>query len=162
MQTAVTKPDQHLMTQGKITRQLILFCIPLLLGNLFQLLYNTVDSIVVGNYIGSLALAAVGAATPVINLFVSFFVGLSAGAGVIVARRYGAQDVDGTQKAVHTFLTFAIGVGLVLSVTGVVLTAQILRWIGVPENVFSQAEIYLAIYFAGNVFVTVYNAVTGI
>lgn len=162
MQTAATKPNQYLMTQGNITRQLILFCIPLLLGNLFQLLYNTVDSIVVGNYIGSVALAAVGAATPVINLFVSFFVGLSAGAGVIVARRYGAQDVEGTQKAVHTFLTFAIEIGLVLSVMGVLLTTWILKWIGVPEDVFPQAEQYLATYFVGNVFVTIYNAGTGI
>ena len=157
-----TGQPSGLMTSGNIVKQLLLFCIPLLLGNLFQLLYNTVDSIVVGNYVGSTALAAVGAATPVINLFIAFFVGLSAGAGVVVARCYGARDEAATSKAVHTFLAFSLVLGVSLSILGVLLASSLLHWIGVPPEVLAQAEAYLSLYFVGNVFVIVYNAGTGI
>lgn len=156
------KTSAGLMTEGNIGKQLLLFCIPLLLGNLFQLLYNTVDSIVVGNYVGSTALAAVGAATPVVNLFIAFFVGLSAGAGVVISRYFGACNAPETSKAVHTFLTFSLALGLCLSVFGVLLASCLLHWIGVPEDVFPLAEAYLQLYFVGNVFVIVYNAGTGI
>lgn len=162
MVRAKRQETQTAMISGSIGRQLFRFCIPLLLSNLFQLLYNTVDSIIVGNFIGSAALAAVGAATPIVNLFVSFFVGLSAGAGVVVARYYGAQDSGQTQKAAQTFLAFALLIGLALSVLGCCLTRHILVWSGVPEDILPQAEEYLSICFIGNVFVTVYNAGAGV
>lgn len=150
------------MTSGSIAGKLLMFCIPLLLSNLFQLLYNTVDSVIVGNFVGSDALAAVGAATPIINLFVAFFVGLSTGAGVIVARNYGAGKEEELKKAVHTFLDFSLKLGVILSVVGVLLTSFLLTLIGVPDEIFVQAHDYLGIYFCGNVFVIVYNACTGI
>ena len=100
-----------LMTEGVIWKQLLFFAIPLLLGNLFQLLYNTVDSIVVGNFVGGNALAAVGASNPIINLLVSFFTGIATGAGVLIARYFGAQDRENLDRAVHTSIVVALLAG---------------------------------------------------
>ncbi len=160
--SAQTKDERRLMTSGSIGRQLLYFSVPLLLSNFFQLLYNTVDSIIVGNHVGSTALAAVGAATPLISLVTSFFIGLSTGAGVVVARYYGAQAHERTSLAVHTFLSFAALLGLLLSIAGILLARRILIWSGVPDDVLPQAASYLTLYFSGNAFVTVYNAGTGI
>ena len=104
------------MTEGVIWKQLLFFAIPLLLGNLFQLLYNTVDSVVVGNFVGKTALAAVGASNPIINLLVSFFMGISIGAGVLIARYFGAQDKENLSLAVHTAMTLALLAGAVLMI----------------------------------------------
>lgn len=103
MQQEKTK-QKGLMTEGVIWKELLLFSVPLLLGNLFQQLYNAVDSVVVGNYIGAQALAAVGSSAPVINLLVSFFMGLSVGAGVIISRYFGARNMESLQDSIHTSL----------------------------------------------------------
>ena len=108
-----------IMTEGSIWKKLLMYSIPLILGNLFQQLYNTVDSIIVGNYIGSEALAAVGSSGSIINLLIGFCVGASAGAGVVIAQFFGAQDKEGVRKAVHTTLAIAIAAGVVMTVVGI-------------------------------------------
>ncbi len=150
------------MTEGNIYKKIILFSIPLLLGNFFQLMYNTIDSVVVGNFVGKEALAAVGASTPVINLMIAFFMGLSSGAGVVVSRHFGAGRNERVSSAVHTFLLFSILFGILLSLIGVTAAPVLLKLMGIPADVLPQASVYLRIYFSGNLFVTVYNAGTGI
>ena len=107
------KENKGLMTEGVIWKQLFCFALPLLLGNLFQQFYNTVDSIVVGNYIGANALASVGASTPIINLLVGLFTGLGTGAGVVIARFFGAQDDKGVHDGVHTTIALCLVSGVV-------------------------------------------------
>ena len=154
--------NNGLMTTGNIYEKIAIFAIPLLLGNFFQLMYNTIDSIVVGNYVGKEALAAVGASTPIINLLIAFFQGLATGAGVIVSRYYGARDIENESKSIHSFLVFSIIFGIFLSFVGYFLSPQILRWMNTPEDYYTDADGYLAIYFLGATFLTVYNAGTGI
>lgn len=134
----------------------------MILGNLFQQLYNTVDSIIVGNYIGSEALAAVGSSGSLINLLIGFCIGASAGAGVVIAQFYGAQDREGVRKAVHTTIAIAIAAGAVLTVVGIVATPILLKAMGTPQEVFDQASIYLKVYFGGILFSVVYNMSAGI
>ena len=138
-----------LMTEGVIWKELLLFSIPLLLGNLFQQLYNAVDSIVVGNYIGPQALAAVGSSAPLINLLVSFFMGLSVGAGVIISRYFGARMHDSLQDAIHTSLAFTLLAGIVMTIVGVIASPLILELMGTPEDVMVNSVLYLRIYFLG-------------
>lgn len=150
------------MTEGSIWKKILFFSIPLILGNLFQQLYNTVDSIIVGNYIGSEALAAVGSSGSLINLLIGFCIGASAGAGVVIAQFYGAQDREGVRKAVHTTIAIAIAAGAVLTVVGIVATPILLKAMGTPQEVFDQASIYLKVYFGGILFSVVYNMSVGI
>lgn len=150
------------MTEGSIWKKILFFSIPLILGNLFQQLYNTVDSIIVGNYIGSEALAAVGSSGSLINLLIGFCIGASAGAGVVIAQFYGAQDREGVRKAVHTTIAIAIAAGAVLTVVGIVATPILLKAMGTPQEVFDQASIYLKVYFGGILFSIVYNMSAGI
>lgn len=154
--------ETGLMTSGNIYKQIIRFSIPLILGNFFQLMYNTVDSIVVGNFVGKTALAAVGAGTPIINLMIAFFMGLSTGAGVVVAKYYGARDTKNESLALHTFTLFSVFFGIALTIIGIVITPALLKWIDTPSDALPEAITYLQIYFAGSLFVTVYNAGTGI
>lgn len=150
------------MTEGSIWKKILFFSIPLILGNLFQQLYNTVDSIIVGNYIGSEALAAVGSSGSLINLLIGFCIGASAGAGVVIAQFYGAQDREGVRKAVHTTIAIAIAAGAVLTVVGIKATPILLKAMGTPQEVFDQASIYLKVYFGGILFSVVYNMSAGI
>lgn len=115
------------LTSGVIWKELVLFSIPLLLGNLFQLLYNTVDSIVVGNFVGHQALAAVGASTPLINMLIGFFMGVATGAGVIISRYYGGNKTEELQKTVHTFVAFTLIFGIFMMIFGLVMTPTFLR-----------------------------------
>ena len=151
-----------IMTEGTIWKKLLFFAVPLILGNLFQQLYNTVDSIIVGNYIGSEALAAVGASSSVVSLLIGFCIGASAGAGVVISQFFGAQDREGLRKAVHTTVALSIVAGIVMTVAGVLLTPLILRAMGTPSEVFSQASVYLQVYFGGMVFSVIYNMAAGI
>lgn len=156
------KENRGLMTEGVIWKELLLFSIPLLLGNLFQQLYNAVDSIVVGNYIGSEALAAVGSSAPVINLLVSFFMGLAVGAGVIISRYFGARNINELQDSIHTSLALTFAAGVIMTIFGVVFSPIILQWIGVPDNVMADSVLYLRIYFLGILSVMIYNMGSGI
>ncbi len=150
------------MTEGNIWKQLFLFSVPLILGNLFQQLYNTVDSIIVGNYIGSEALAAVGSSGSLLNLLIGFCVGASAGAGVVISQYYGAKDEKGLHKAVHTTIAIAIAAGIILTVVGILLSPLLLRAMGTPSEVFDQAVIYLQVYWGGILFNVIYNMAAGI
>lgn len=150
------------LTNGSIVKAIILFSIPLLVGNLFQQLYNAVDSYVVGNYVGTNALAAVGASTPVINMLIGFFMGISTGAGVVIAQYFGADDIKRMKKAIHNSLALTLVMGVVLTAVGLVFTNPLLHAIGVPSEVFAQSTLYLSIYFWGLIFMMVYNMGSGI
>ena len=150
------------MTEGTIWRQILLFSIPLILGNLLQQMYNTVDSIIVGNFVGSNALAAVGSSTSLICLLIAFSMGASAGAGVIVSQFYGAGDENGVQRSAHTALMLALILGIVLTIAGIVFSPAILRWMRTPEEVMNQSVLYLRIYSYGLVFNVIYNMAAGI
>ena len=151
-----------LMTQGVIWKKILLFSLPLLLGNVFQQLYNTVDSVIVGNYIGGDALAAVGTSGPIINLLVGLFMGIATGAGVVIARYFGAQDSEAVHDAVHTTLAATFLGGLFLTVVGVLLSPAVVRLIGVPENIMADSIDYLRIYFGGIIAMMTYNMGAGI
>jgi len=151
-----------LMTEGPIARQLINFAFPLLLGNLFQQLYNTADSLIVGNFLGSEALAAVSSSSNLIHLLIGFFNGLAMGAGVVISRHYGARHIDRVQKAIHTLLTGGVFVGLFLTVAGVIITPVVLRLMDTPESVLPQSISYFRTYFLGSMAFVLYNICTGI
>lgn len=161
MQQEKTK-QKGLMTEGVIWKELLLFSVPLLLGNLFQQLYNAVDSVVVGNYIGAQALAAVGSSAPVINLLVSFFMGLSVGAGVIISRYFGARNMESLQDSIHTSLALTMTAGIFMTLFGIIFSPTILRWIGTPSDVMSSSVLYLRIYFGGILSVMLYSMGSGI
>lgn len=156
------KSGSMLMTEGVIWKQLIFFSIPLLIGNLFQQLYNTVDSIVVGRFIGSEALAAVGSSTPLINLIIGMFMGIAVGAGVIISQYYGAKSGEKMGWAVHTSIALSIIGGLGLSVVGVACSPLILGWMKTPESVMVPSVLYFRIYFLGSLFNLLYNMGAGI
>ena len=154
--------NNTLMTSGTIWKEILLFSIPLILGNLFQQLYNIVDSIIVGNVVGSSALAAVGASGAIIQLLVGFCIGASAGAGVGTSQYDGARDDEGVRKAVHTTIAISIAAGAILSIIGVLTAPLILDIMGTPEEVFDQASDYLRVFFAGIIFSVIYNMSAGI
>lgn len=158
----IVEKKNNLMTEGVIWKQLLLFSIPLLIGNLFQQLYNTVDSIIVGNYVGSQALAAVGASTPIINLLVGFFMGIATGAGIIISQFYGAKDDQRLEESIHTSFALSIWAGIFLTVMGIVFSPLILGWMGTPEDIFSDSVLYLRIYFIGSLFLLIYNMGAGV
>lgn len=156
------KTKQRSMTQGPIWKQIVLFSIPLLIGNLFQQLYNTVDSVVVGNYVGSDALAAVGASAPLSNLIIGLFMGISAGAGILVSRYFGAKKDRDLSETVHTFYLFSLIVGLILTFAGYFLSPLMLSLLGTPDSVMRESVIYLQIYFMGILGLVIYNTGSGI
>ena len=151
-----------LMTDGPIARQLIAFAMPLMLGMLFQQLYNTADSLIVGNFRGSDALAAVSSSSTLIQLRLGFFVGLSSGAGVVISRYFGARDTARMQKAIHTLLALGIVSGLLLTVIGVTVTPILLRMMGTPDSVLPQSISYFRVYFLGTLPGLLYNMCRGI
>jgi len=150
------------LTEGNIWKSIIWFSIPLLIGNLFQQLYNAVDSYVVGNYVGKAALAAVGASTPVINMLIGFFMGIATGAGVVIAQYFGANDVNRMKKAIHSSVALTLVMAVILTIIGLLGTNTLLHAIGVPDDVFAQSSQYLAIYFGGITFTLIYNMGSGI
>lgn len=154
--------SSSLMTEGSIWKKIIAFAIPLFLGNLFQQLYNTADSLIVGNFLGSEALAAVSSSGSLIFLLVGFFNGIAIGAGVVIGRYYGARQIDKVQKAIHTTIAFGLAAGAALTVIGVLLTPQLLLWMGTPEDVLPNSIIYFRIYFCGSLAFVLYNIFVGI
>ncbi len=149
-------------TEGPIRKNLILFVIPLLLSNLFQQLYNAADSVIVGNFVGAEALAAVSSSTPLINLMVGFFNGMAIGAGVVISRFFGARDMEKLRHAIHTDIAFGIICGIFLVVAGSFFTPMILRWMQTPEDIMPQSIAYFRIYCFGIVFSVLYNIMMGI
>lgn len=150
------------MTQGSISKNLIRFAIPLFFGQLLQQLYNVVDSVVVGNVLGKEALAAVSTTGSLIFLMVGFINGLFMGNSVIIGKSYGAKDYDKVKIAVHTGITFAIIMGLVMTVWGYFFTPVLLRWMGTPSDVMQNSVLYFKIYFLGGLGNILYSACCGV
>ena len=154
--------DPNTLTEGTIWKKIILFALPIFLGNLLQQFYNTFDSWVVGQFLGDTALAAVSSSGSLIHMFVGFFNGVAMGAGVIIARFYGAQDHKNMRIAIHTDVAFGLVSGILLTVLGVALSPTILQWMGTPESVMPQSVSYFRFYFCGAIFTVLYNIFVGI
>ncbi len=154
------------MTEGSIVKNILLFALPLLAGNLFQQLYNMVDTWVIGQTGNSGAYAAVGSIGPVINILIGFFMGLSTGAGVVISQYYGAKDFDNLKKAVHTSVALTLVLGVVFTILGIAMTPTVLKLMlnsnGTESVVYPHAKTYLTIYFAGILGLMVYNIGSGI
>lgn len=150
------------MIEGGIFTSILWFSIPLLIGNFFQQLYNTVDSYVVGNYVDTNALAAVGASGSVINMLVGFFMGLAAGAGVVISQYFGAGQKKEMSRAIHSALALTLVLSVVFTALGVIFTGPLLRAIGVPQEVLPHSSRYLTIYFLGITFSLLYNMGSGV
>ncbi len=153
---------QHPMTEGPIWKGLIYFAIPIFMGNLFQQLYNTADTLIVGNFLGKEALAAVSSSGNLIFMMVGFLQGMAMGAGVLIAKHYGAKDYNRMRTAIHTDLAFALVAGIALTIIGVLVTPTILQWMGTPENVLPNSVAYFRTYFLGSLASFLYNVCTGI
>ena len=150
------------MTSGPILRQLVLFALPLMLGNVFQMLYNTVDSVIVGQFVSKQALAAIGSTTPIVNMMVFFFNGFSIGAGVVISQYFGARDMDKLHRAIETTMAATFVLSLLFSLLGIVLVKPLLRFMTTPDDVFPDAAVYLRIYLGGISGLLIYNMGSGI
>lgn len=156
------RADHVMMTEGNIWRHLVWFALPLLIGNVFQQFYNTVDSIIVGNFVGKEALAAVGSSDPVINTIIGFFSGMATGAGVVISQYFGARNDKNVHEAVHTTILMTFILSILFTVLGVLMVPPLLRMMGTPDDVFDSASTYLRIYFAGVIGLMFYNMGAGI
>ena len=146
-----------------IWKTLLSFFFPILLGTFFQQLYNTADAVIVGQYVGKQALAAVGGATStLINLLVGLFVGIASGAAVVISQLYGARDGERTQRAVHTTMAFALAGGFALMIIGWVISPAALRAMNTPEDVLPHSITYIRVYFLGIIANFIYNMGSGI
>lgn len=154
--------QQYSLTEGPIWKAMLLFALPVFLGNVFQQFYNAFDSWCVGNFISDEALAAVSSSGNLIFLMVSFFNGVAMGAGVVIARYYGAKNYEAMSKAIHTAIAFGLCTGTALTIAGVSLTPTILGWMGTPEDVLPNSIDYFRYYFCGAIFTVMYNIFVGI
>lgn len=150
------------MTQGSITRLIINFALPLMVGNLFQQLYNMVDTWVVGNFVSNEAFSAVGTVGPIINTLIGFFTGLASGAGVVISQYYGAGREDKVRETVHTSIVMTLALCVVFTGVGVGLTPAMLRIMKTPAEVMPESTAYLTVYFAGVSGLLLYNMGAGI
>ncbi len=150
------------MTEGNIWMHMIRFSVPMAIGLLFQQLYNTVDTLVVGQFVGKQAQAAVGSTGPIINTVVGFCAGLATGASVVISQRYGAHDREGLSKAVHTTVALTFLLSVIATAIGQVIILPMLRFMQTPEDVLSDSSLYLTIYFAGISGILFYNLGSGI
>lgn len=150
------------ITEGVIWKQILAFFFPILLGTFFQQMYNTVDTVIVGRFVSTQALAAVGTAGPLVNMINGFFTGLSTGATVILAQYFGAGNREGVRKAMHTGITLSLLLGLAIILLGCGLGPTVLRWMKTPEECLDMAALYVRIYFAGAIASMLYNMEAGI
>ncbi len=150
------------MTQGAPWKRILEFSIPMLLGNLAQQLYNTADSVIVGHYVGDNALSAVGSASPILNLLLALFVGISTGAGIVVSQSYGARDRDGLSKAIGNCIALSFIATIVIMIVGPVITMPMLKMLNTPESIINWCADYLKIYFFGIVGFFFYNMLSGV
>ena len=150
------------MTQGSIFGHILTFALPLLAGNLFQQLYNTVDTWVVGNYVGAEAFAAVGEVTQIVNMLIGVFTGLASGAGVVISQYFGARNEKKVHDAVHTSIMMTVILSVVLTIIGIAMTPLLLNITKVAENIYPYSKAYLTIYFAGMTGSLFYNIGAGI
>lgn len=146
------------ITEGVIWKQILIFFFPILIGTFFQQLYNTVDAVVVGRFAGKEALSSVGgSSSQIINLVVGFFTGLSAGSTVIISQYFGAGNRERLERAMHTAYAFSLLFGIIVGIGGVAATPAILRLMNTPQELMADSTLYVRIYFAGLLFVLVYN-----
>lgn len=152
------------MTQGDILRHIVVFALPLLAGNVFQQLYNMVDTIVVGQFVSNEAFAAVGSVGPIINTLIGLFLGFSSGAGVVVSQYYGAKQGENVKKTVHTSILVTLILVVIFTAVGILITPLSLKMMKLEEGtlVFEEAKSYLTIYFAGVIGLMIYNIGSGI
>ena len=150
------------MTKGKEWKKILLFAIPIFISSLFQQLYNSVDSLIVGNFLGDSSLAAVSSSGNLIFLFTSFFIGCFSGAGVLISRYFGEKNYDNMSKAIHTDIAFALVSSIFLTVAGVILTPYILQWMNTDADVLPESTMYFRWYFSLVVGVVLYNCFSGI
>lgn len=154
--------QNHLMTEGNIRRKMLGFALPILAGYFFQQLYNTVDALIVGNFLDADALAAVTSTSSYIYLMIAFVSGFSTGAGIIIARHIGAENPEETQKAVHTAAALGLVFSLILTAVGILASPAILRLMGTPDTVIGRSIAYLQVYFAGSFALVMYNVLVGV
>ncbi|MCD7863688.1 MAG: polysaccharide biosynthesis C-terminal domain-containing protein [Lachnospiraceae bacterium] len=145
------------LTNGEILPNLVRFMLPVLAGQLFQTLYNSVDSVVVGNFVGTNALAAVTASSSITMFFVGFFTGLATGASVVFAMHFGAKEYENLSNDIHTAMTFSIGLGILVAAAGILFVPQLLSLVSCPSDVYDDVLIYLRIYMVGIFFMSLYN-----
>ena len=155
---AAEKIQDNPMVEGVIWKQMLGFFFPILLGTFFQQLYNTADALIVGRILGESALAAVGGSAGIITMtVVGFFMGLTSGASIIAAQMLGAKDRNSVNDSIHTIYAFSLISGVLLAIAGILLTEQMLLWLNTPKGLMEGSIEYLWIYFAGLVFVLIYN-----
>lgn len=159
---SISNVEKNLMTSGSIWKTILLFSLPLILGNLLQQTYNTIDSMIVGNYVGSNALASVGSSTHLINLLISFSQGIAVGCGVLVSQSMGGSNQKNMRLAVHTSLALAVAFGLLISIMGYVLAPWLLEKMDTPAEVMGESIAYLRVFSFGLVFNIIYNMEAGI
>lgn len=150
------------LSEGPIRKKLILFALPIFVGQVFQQLYNTFDSLIVGKFLGDQALAAVSSSGSLIFMMVGFFQGIALGAGVIIAKEFGANNTKKMRLAIHTDVAFGLLAGVILTILGVLCTPIILKWMHTPEDVLPQSIVYFRCYFCGSIFSVMYNIFVGI
>lgn len=150
------------MTEGSISKHILTFAVPLLIGNLFQILYNTVDTWVVGNYVSDAAFSAVGTVGPALNMMIAFAMGLGGGAGIVISQYYGAKQLENVSKAVHTTIVAGAILGLILSISGVSLLPMMLKFMKVPADIYPDARKYLLILYATMIPPVIYNMGAGV
>ena len=157
-----SKKTDNLLTTGSIHGKIMRFMIPILIGQLFQQMYNTADALIVGNYLSAESLAAVSSTSSLVFLIIGFCLGFASGAGVIIARHIGAKNHEQTQLAVHTAVTLGVYISLFTTAFGVFFADDLLRAMNTPANIIDQAALYLRIYFGGSTSVVMYNMLVGI
>lgn len=163
MESNVSSSNTNEITQGVIWKQLLFFFFPILLGSFFQQLYNTVDAIIVGRFLGKGALAAVGgSAGLIINLIVGFFMGLTSGASVTVSQYFGCDNKEKVNDSVHTIYAFSVIGSIFITIIGIVISPSILSLMNTPEELMTDSILYLRIYFGGIFFVFIYNTGSGL
>lgn len=150
------------MTTGSIWKRMVSFAVPVFLGNLCQQLYNTVDSVIVGKFVGKQALAAVASSGNLIFMMTGFFMGLFIGAGIVIAQYFGARNYERVRSAVHTDIAFALCCGVLLTLLGVFFTPTLLTWMRTPADVLPTSILYFRLYFLGSLATILYNAGMGI
>lgn len=150
------------LSEGTIWKKILFFALPIFLGQVFQQLYNTFDSLIVGKFLGDEALAAVSSSGSLIFMMIGFFNGVAMGAGVMIAKEYGAKNDKTMRLFIHTDVAFGLSAGILLTILGVSFTPTILRWMQTPEDVLPQSVEYFRFYFCGAVFTVMYNIFVGI
>ena len=150
------------MTQGSPWKRILEFSIPMILGNIAQQLYNTADSVIVGIYVGDNALAAVGSASPILNLLLALFVGISTGAGIVVSQSFGARDREGLSKAIGNCISLTFVASVFIMIVGPIITRPMLNLLDTPASIIDWCESYLNIYFWGILGFFFYNMLSGI